>query len=219
MANRPRGCDGDCHRKSLISLQAPDDFVILWYNCTIRQDRFIDSGDTIIYAVYKGKRFGVCSSSGGKSMLTCFDVAEFFIHLANETGSYISNLKLQKLVYYAQAWHLALYNEPLFEEDFEAWVHGPVIPALYQKYKKFSWKPIQEEVEEPDIPEDILDFLGEVVKVYFGCDAYYLERMTHQENPWIQARGSLLKDDICDEIITKESMREYFKARAEESGE
>ena len=54
------------------------------------------------------------------------------------------NLKLQKLVYYAQAWHLALRDVPLFEEDFEAWVHGPVIPALYQEYKKFGWRPILE---------------------------------------------------------------------------
>jgi uncharacterized phage-associated protein len=51
-------------------------------------------------------------------VLSCFDIADYFIRLANETGSFISNLKLQKLVYCAQAWHMALYDDPLFEEDF-----------------------------------------------------------------------------------------------------
>lgn len=63
------------------------------------------------------------------------DVADYFIWLANDSGSFISNLKLQKLVYYAQAWYLAIYGQSLFDEDFEAWVHGPIIPSLYQKYK------------------------------------------------------------------------------------
>jgi uncharacterized phage-associated protein len=149
-------------------------------------------------------------------MLTCFDVATFFIHLANVTGSYISNLKLQKLVYYAQAWYLAIYDTPLFEEEFEAWVHGPVIPVLYREYKDFGWKPIQQDVEEPKLPENIQDFLDEVAEVYFGCDAYELERMTHQETPWIQARGFLPMDTPCNQIISQESMREYYKVRAEE---
>ena len=97
-------------------------------------------------------------------MFTCFDVANFFINLANETGSYISNLKLQKLVYYAQAWYLALYNDSLFPEDFQAWIHGPVIPVLYAKYKVFQWQPIiLEEVEKPNFPQNIADFLAEII--------------------------------------------------------
>lgn len=149
-------------------------------------------------------------------MLTCYNVAEFFIHLANNTGSYISNLKLQKLVYYAQAWYLGIYGTPLFEEDFEAWVHGPVIPALYREYKEFGWKPILKEVQEPELSEEIKSFLDEVASIYFSCDAYELERMTHQEDPWIQARGGLPIDTPCNEMISKESMREYYKARASE---
>lgn len=93
-------------------------------------------------------------------MLTCYNMAEFFIHLANNTGSYISNLKLQKLVYYAQAWYLGIYGTSLFEEDFEAWVHGPVIPALYREYKEFACKPILKEVQEPELSEEIKSFQG-----------------------------------------------------------
>jgi uncharacterized phage-associated protein len=148
--------------------------------------------------------------------VTCYDVADYFIRLANETGSFISNLKLQKLVYYAQAWHLAIYDIPLFESDFEAWVHGPVIPALYQEYRPFGWKPILKDVEKPRFPQDVQNFLAEVSEVYFGCDAYELERMTHQEDPWVKARGGLPMDVPSNEVISKESMREYYKARGEE---
>jgi uncharacterized phage-associated protein len=149
-------------------------------------------------------------------MLTVFDVAKFFIYLANETGSYISNLKLQKLVYYAQAWHLALHDTPLFADEFEAWVHGPVVPVLYQEYKKFQWKPILEEVAQPEFAEDVQVFLNEVAEAYLACDAYELEQITHQEDPWLIARGELPQDAPCNEIISKESMQEYYKARGEE---
>ena len=149
-------------------------------------------------------------------MVKVQDIADYFIWLANYTGSFISNLKLQKLVYYAQAWYLAIHDKPLFDEDFEAWIHGPVIPELYKEYCGFKWKPILKEVEEPFFTEEIKQFLSEVTDVYFGLDAYELEQMTHSEAPWIEARGDLPTDASCNEIISKESMREYFKPRVEE---
>jgi uncharacterized phage-associated protein len=148
-------------------------------------------------------------------VLSCFDIADYFIWIANETGSFISNLKLQKLVYYAQAWHIALHNNPLFEEDFEAWVHGPVIPSLYQKYKSFGWQPISEDVA-PMLPKDVLQFLDEVAEEYFACDAYELEQMTHAEDPWNWARGDLAPDEPSNEVIKKEWMKEFYGARVEE---
>lgn len=149
-------------------------------------------------------------------MLTCLDIAKYFIKLANDTGSFISNQKLQKLVYYAQAWHLAIHDSPLFDEDFEAWVHGPVIPTMYQKYKIFGWKPILEDVSEPEIPEQTIKFLDEVAQEYFACDAYELERMTHIEAPWIEALKGQPVDAPCNEIISKESMKRYYSSRVEE---
>ncbi|PSF35524.1 hypothetical protein C7H19_16040 [Aphanothece hegewaldii CCALA 016] len=147
-------------------------------------------------------------------MLSCFNVADYFIRLANETGSFVSNLKLQKLVYYAQAWHLALYDVPLFEEDFQAWIHGPVIPTLYQKYRVFGWRPITEDVN-PILPEAIQDFLNEVAQEYFACDAYELEQMTHAETPWNRARGDLPPDAHSNAVIKKEWMKEYYGSRVE----
>lgn len=149
-------------------------------------------------------------------MFSCFDIANYFIALANETGSFASNLKLQKLVYYAQAWHLALHDTPLFQEDFEAWVHGPVIPELYQKYKSFGWKPISEDAK-VNLSEETQTFLREVAEEYFACDAYQLEQMTHIEDPWNLARSGLRSDMPCTEIISKDWMKEYYRSRAKEN--
>jgi len=150
-------------------------------------------------------------------LLSCFNVADYFIRLANKTGSFLSNLKLQKLVYYAQAWHLALHDTPLFQEDFEAWVHGPVIPELYQEYKKFGWQPILKDAD-PKLPKNVEDFLDEVAKEYFACDAYELEQMTHAEDPWNLARGEdMLPDEPCNNVIKQEWMKEYYKSRVEEN--
>ena len=153
-------------------------------------------------------------------MVSCFDIADYFVGLAQETGSFVSNLKLQKLVDYAQAWHLALHEAPLFEDDFQAWVHGPVIPVLYQKYKPFGWQPILTDIK-PDLssqlPESIANFLGEVAEEYFACNAYELERMTHVEDPWLLARKGVSPDTPSTAVIEKDWMREYYGAHAEKN--
>ena len=72
-----------------------------------------------------------------------FDVADFFVYLANQLeDDQISNLKLNKLLYYAQGTHLARTGKPLFENAIEAWQYGPVVPEVYQKYKACGKNPI-----------------------------------------------------------------------------
>lgn len=146
--------------------------------------------------------------------LTASNIADYFLYVANESGSYISNLKLQKLVFYAQAWHLAIYENPLFEEEFEAWVRGPVIPALYREYQHFSWKPILKEVQEPKFSPELQDFLNDLIEVYFFRDALELEMMTHREEPWIKARNGLPMSEPSNAIISKQSMKDFYKSRA-----
>jgi len=163
---------------------------------------------------------------GSVNKRTYEPVADFFIALSNATGNLISNLKLQKLLYYADAWHLANYGKPLIEEDFQAWVHGPVIPALYGDYKHFSWQPI----ERPDLDEStyvqirshldtrILGLLDTVVDSYFGLSAYELEKMTHSELPWRTARMGLADDEPSSAVISKDSMRDYYSSFIKEDG-
>lgn len=141
-------------------------------------------------------------------------IADYFIGFANETGSLITNLKLQKLVYYAQAWSLAINNNPLFEEDFEAWVHGPVLYDLYKKYRDYRWNPISKSIDFNSVKNGLDDgtakLLKEVANVYFELDAYKLERLTHLEEPWIEARGSLSENEPCRNSINKNTMKRYY---------
>lgn len=147
------------------------------------------------------------------------EIADYFIILSNATQNSITNMKLQKLLYYAQAWHLALFSSPLFEEDFEAWVHGPVIPELYHLYKHFTWHPIQrddlvpEQLEEfeKNFGSDLNNLMQDIVNVYFGLTAYELESLTHQEDPWKLARQGIESDTPSSNIITKESMKVFYK--------
>ena len=164
-------------------------------------------------------------------MLTPEQVADYFLRLVDEdAGDSISNLKLQKLVYYAQAWHLALTSKPLFAEDIEAWAHGPVVPSLYQKYRAFGWEPIHQEVWEPAaiprpeneaarIPERTTGILDEVWEAYGQFTAKRLEELTHSEAPWrdARARHNCSSGDWCDEVITKKEMKEFYRKRATDS--
>jgi len=139
-------------------------------------------------------------------MLSCHDVAKYFLALTDEdAGDLISNLKLQKLVYYAQGFHLALFNEPLFNEPIEAWTHGPVVPELYHEYKHLGSGsiPSPEDIDFSIYTKDIRDLLDEVYSVFGQFSAWKLRNMTHQEPPWIGASGS-------SGVISHGSMKEYF---------
>ncbi len=149
--------------------------------------------------------------------ISALDVANYFLYTANDTGSYISNLKLQKLLYFAQAWNLAIFKKPLFKEDFEAWVHGPVIPQVYREFKRFGYKPILIKAKKPSLTKKEEEFLDEVTRVYMKYDAFALELMTHREDPWKQARKGCAIDDPCDNIIPKDSIKRYYEKRMEEA--
>jgi uncharacterized phage-associated protein len=144
--------------------------------------------------------------------VTSSDVADYLLAAARERGEVLTNLKLQKLLYYAQAWHLALYDEALFDEDFEAWVHGPVLPSQYQRYKGYSWQPITHEIKKPVLPPKVTAHLDEILSVFGTETAIALEAMAHAEAPWRDARGSLLPGQPCAALIPKESMKQFYKS-------
>lgn len=141
-------------------------------------------------------------------MLTCYDVAEYFLTLIDEeVGDLMSNLKLQKLVYYAQGLHLALYDKPLFKENLEAWQYGPVVPELYHFYKDFGSGaiPVPQTVNFDKYNNEIKAFLNEVYAVYGQFSAFKLSQMTHEEPPW--------KETSLNQVISHESMKTFFQTR------
>ncbi|OJJ24846.1 hypothetical protein BI308_14775 [Roseofilum reptotaenium AO1-A] len=142
------------------------------------------------------------------------DIADNLIYLANQKNYFVNNSKIQKLVYYAQAWYLGIHKIPLFKEDFEAWTNGPVIPVLYEEYKKFEWQPIVKKTPH-EIPRVVMDFLDIVTKKYLIFDCYELEQMIRKEPPWDLARGDLLWDAPSNAIIKKEWIKEYYISRVE----
>lgn len=152
------------------------------------------------------------------SNITFQKIADYFIALSNATQNLITNLKLQKLVYYTQAWYLAIKKEPLFKEDFQAWVHGPVLPDLYFIYKDCKWNPIvrddltPEKLEsiEAEFDQELKEHLKLIVDEYFGMTAYDLERLTHNEDPWLRARDGLTIDQPSDKIIEKDWIINYY---------
>ncbi len=149
--------------------------------------------------------------------VTYQDVANFFLAFADDKGETITNLKLQKLVYYAQAWFLANHKKPLFKGDFQAWVRGPVLPELYQTYKERGSTPIPADITmqeiEKQLDPEVIAFLKEVAQAYMPSGAYELELMTHQEDPWIEARGNLAPDAKCNVVISINTMRSYYSGK------
>ncbi|WP_082473260.1 Panacea domain-containing protein [Methylobacterium sp. Leaf85] len=142
------------------------------------------------------------------------DIAKWFINATDrESGDAITHLKVQKLVYYAQAWSIALYNKPLFDEDFEAWAHGPVAVSVWDNYREHGFASIPEQKLKVKFSEKPLALLNAVNKKYGIYTAKKLENMTHKETPWLEARGDLRELDKCNTKISKDTIKSYFKSK------
>lgn len=150
-------------------------------------------------------------------MTTAKTLARYIVSYFQEAGDPVDNLKLQKLLYYVQGWCLAVHDEPAFADEIEAWVHGPVIPGVYVQYKSYRWNPIEAEVEKPVLDEDLRELIHDVLNVYGADSGFELEQRTHNEEPWIEARDGLARDEESHEIITKASMKKFFKRLADET--
>lgn len=129
--------------------------------------------------------------------------------------------KLQKMLYYEYAWFLVFNNDNakeirnrLFDNNFEAWVHGPVDHNIYRKYSEYGYNEINlskgEKIKSFD--PDTLDSLEQVFETYSVFNGNELERLTHNELPWKMARGSVLPLDKSNEKISDESMFNYYSS-------
>jgi uncharacterized phage-associated protein len=134
------------------------------------------------------------------------NVADYFLaQMSDDCGDTISNLKLQKLLYYAQGVNLAFHDTPLFRDRIRAWDHGPVIPSIYHKYKEYGDGAIPKpnNVNFAVFTKKDRTVMDEVWKVFGQFSAWKLRNMTHAEPPW--------KNTERDAVIPRAAMREYFK--------
>jgi uncharacterized phage-associated protein len=145
-------------------------------------------------------------------MIDCLNVARYFIIRAYEDGieAEMTNMKVQKLLYYAQSLHLALYNEPLFAEEIQAWRYGPVCPPAYNFYSEFEAKqlPIPDKESLLQLPREKKKLLEEIWEYFGGYHAYKLSDMTHLEFPWKKARKGLPPQASSTEPIQLNDMKE-----------
>ncbi len=149
---------------------------------------------------------------------TASQVAAAFIELVKEHGDFVSNLKLQKLLYYAQGWNLAYKGEPLFADRLEAWVHGPVCPVVYRQFRHFGWKPIELEVVPGATPPDLREHVEDIWSAYGALTGLDLEVLTHREPPWQNARGDSHSTGTSTNEISRQDLWDFFSKECVKDG-
>lgn len=134
--------------------------------------------------------------------------------LCNEID--ITPLALQKLLYYVQAFFYAIFGEVLFPDDCQAWVYGPVFPDVYYRYRDYGYDPannpsdvFENDFEELTVKE--ISLLDAVIDSFGKCSGSILSIITHNEIPWIEARGNLQPSDRSVTIIDRNTINRYFK--------
>jgi uncharacterized phage-associated protein len=142
-------------------------------------------------------------------MASVHDVA---VYILQKRKGKLSTWKLQKLVYYAQAWHFTWTDAPLFDEPIEAWAHGPVVRALYEEHKReYSINSLPKGNPER-LTDDEKESTDIVVKDYGLKSAQWLSDLTHMELPWQQARNGLPPWERGNNVISLESMGNYYSS-------
>ncbi|AXU28781.1 TPA: DUF4065 domain-containing protein [Clostridioides difficile] len=115
------------------------------------------------------------------------DIAKYVLWYCEKKNNFaISNLKLQKILYYIQGRYVARYGEPLFDDIIEAWDYGPVVPEVYFSYNDYGNRAILgEELDDINvIDESDREFINEITKPMIKKDVWKIVKQTHSEDPW-----------------------------------
>jgi len=146
-----------------------------------------------------------------KSPYTVENVAKYIIYLAsqafvgdNKEREGITNLKLQKVLYFAQAYYLAKIGKPLFSDNIEAWEYGPVVPEVYEKFRSHGSDSIICEEDKSSLSEDDKETLKKVWGTFGGYSASRLVDIAHAHTPWKEAYQTSTK------IISRQTLKEYY---------
>lgn len=142
------------------------------------------------------------------NLVSSADVAKYVLtRLRNCT-----HMKLQKLLYYCQAWSLVWDDQPLFSDRIEAWANGPVIPGIYQMFRgEYYVNPKSLSIGEPSkLTQQQKETIDAVLTFYGDKGSQWLSDLTHMERPWIDARDGLAPGERCNREISHSSMAEYY---------
>ena len=144
-----------------------------------------------------------------KSPYKAENVVNYLIFLASQENQEkeregITNLKLQKVLYLAQAYYLAKLGKPLFTEKLEAWDYGPVVPEVYRKLKRHGSKPIIVEEDKSTLAEEDKEVLKKIWDTFGGYSASRLVDIVHAHTPWKEANIS------ADKVISHKVIKDYY---------
>lgn len=140
-----------------------------------------------------------------------FTVINWFLAQSSEELP-ITHLALEKLLYFVQSWSITLNGEWMFEDDCQAWVHGAVYPRVYEMFKGFGYQPLPKVNSEIRLSADDIKILNLVKTCYFDVyNAKTLEKICHLEEPYKEARKGYLEEQVSQEIINKERIKNYYK--------
>lgn len=118
-------------------------------------------------------------------MITVFELAKEILTRIDQS---VSGKKIQKLAYYCQAWHVTAFNEPLIDDSFQAWEHGPVVRQLWGRHRyAVAVRARDIDTPLPDLPAHSAELIAAVVEFYRSYSGDELENMTHEELPWKSA--------------------------------
>ncbi len=143
-------------------------------------------------------------------MANVYDVAQYIL----EKQGLMTAMKLQKLVYYSQAWSLVWDEKPLFDEEIQAWANGPVTPALYNEHRGMYNISAIPKGKSANLNADEIETINVVLNAYGDKSSQWLSDRTHSETPWLEARDKAGSEDgdKCKEPITHAMMMEYYSS-------
>ncbi|RZK75280.1 MAG: DUF4065 domain-containing protein [Rhodococcus sp. (in: high G+C Gram-positive bacteria)] len=138
-------------------------------------------------------------------------VADVARYILDKRGS-MSAMKLQKLVYYSQAWHLVFDGKPLFESEIEAWANGPVVRDLYAQHRgRFTVDGSDFLGTTTPLSETEIQTIDAVLDAYGDMGAHALSNLTHSERPWLEARDGLSEGARSNAEISLATMLEFYE--------
>ena len=153
----------------------------------------------------------IFATSLSPKMPSAFDVAAYVLQQKGPMTTW----KLQKLVYYCQAWSLVREDEELFPEEIQAWANGPVVPRLYAEHRgeyRISYDFFKMIGDSNNLNQEQKETVDKVLSFYGDKDSQWLSNLTHMEDPWKDARVGLSDNERGTIPITKESLKKYYSS-------
>jgi uncharacterized phage-associated protein len=141
-------------------------------------------------------------------MATALDVAQYIL----ERIGPMSAMKLQKLVYYSQAWHIVWEDRTLFDDKIEAWANGPVVTSLFAAHRGQFRVSCIPGSDASSLTEEERESVDVVLEAYGAKSAQWLSDLTHMESPWRDARRGIADGERCDAEITPAALSEYYSS-------